>query len=293
MKHNLKITAVILLMFLATQFIGLYVVNNYFHEDLPLGLDTPQIQTNHEYNQVFASIIIAFVVAIGLLILLTHFKIEFILKLWFFVVVIIALVLALIAFLPEFKYVTLVALLVAIPLAAIKIYGRNLLVHNLTELFIYPGIAAVFVPILNILTMIALLIIISIYDMWAVWKSGLMQKMAKYQINNLKVFSGFFVPYVSKKVRMKLRKMKKSELKKKKVKANVAILGGGDVIFPIITAGVVLKTFNIYAALLVIFGALLGLGYLLLVSKKKKFYPAMPFISTGMFIMIGLSYLIF
>jgi len=122
-----------------------------------------------------------------------------------------------------------------------------------------------------------------------------MQKMAKYQINKLKVFSGFFIPYVSKTMRQKVKKMKKSELKKKKIKVNVAILGGGDVIFPIIAAGVMMKTFpeTIIPALLVIFGAALGLSYLFFFAEKKKFYPAMPYISAGIFLAIGLSYLIF
>lgn len=295
MKHNLKITAVLLLMFLVTQLIGLYVVNNYFEEDLPLGLDTPEVTEDKEYNQIFISIIIAFVIAIGILLLLTHFKVEFLLKLWFLTVVIIALVISFTAFLPTFQYVIIIALILALPLALVKIYGQNFLVHNATELFIYPGIAAVFVPLLNIYTIIALLIAISLYDMWAVWKSGIMQKMAKYQINKLKVFSGFFVPYISKSMRQKIKKMKKSELKKKKIKVNVAILGGGDVIFPIIAAGVMMKTFpaTIIPALLVIIGAALGLSYLFFFAEKKKFYPAMPYISAGIFIGMGISYLIF
>ena len=69
---------------------------------------------------------------------------------------------------------------------------KNLYIHNLTELLIYPGLAGVFVPLLSIWTMIFLLVLISVYDMWAVWHSGIMQKMAKYQINKLKIFSGFF-----------------------------------------------------------------------------------------------------
>jgi presenilin-like A22 family membrane protease len=209
MKHNLKITAVLLLMFLATQFIGLYVIDHYTTTDLPLGLDSPELEEDREYNQMFISIIIAFVIAIGLLLLLTHFKAEFLLKLWFLLVVVIALVISFMAFIPTFQYVIIVVFLLAVPLALVKIYGQNFLVHNATELFIYPGIAAVFVPLLNIWTVIALLIAISLYDMWAVWRSGLMQKMAKYQINKLKVFSGFFVPYVSKRTRMRLKKMKK------------------------------------------------------------------------------------
>ena len=79
-------------------------------------------------------------------------------------------------------------------------------------------------------------------------------------------------------------------LKKKKIKANVAVLGGGDIIFPIITAGVMLNTFGILSALLVMAGATFGLGLLFFMAKKKKFYPAMPFITTGIFLGIGLSY---
>ena len=295
MKRNVKIAAVLLLMFLATQFIGLYVINHYSDKDLPLGLDSPKLEESREYNQMFLSILVAFVIAIGLLLLLTHFKAEFLLRLWFLIVVIIALTISFMSFIPPFQYYTLIALLLALPLALVKIYGKNFLIHNLTELFIYPGIAAVFVPLLNIWTIMALLVAICLYDMWAVWKSGLMQKMAKFQINKLKVFAGFFVPYTSKSMRDKIKKMKKSELKKKKIKVNVAILGGGDVIFPLIAAGVMLKTFpeTIIPALLVILGAALGLAYLFVFAKKKKFYPAMPFISAGIFIAIGISYLIF
>ena len=180
-------------------------------------------------------------------------------------------------------------------MAVIKIYGRNFVVHNATELLIYPGIAAVFVPFLNVWTIIALLIIISVYDAWAVWHSGIMQKMAKYQINQLKIFSGFFIPYASKKVKQQIANWKKtlskSKLAKKKVKISVAILGGGDVVFPIITAGVMLKTLGLYSALLVVLGATLGLGYLFFVSEKKKFYPAMPFITAGILAGILASYI--
>jgi presenilin-like A22 family membrane protease len=273
-------------MFLLTQFIGLYVVDHYSPvkvvegdivnvsaPSLPFGLETPEVKKDSEFYIFLPSIILAFIIAMVLLFLLSKIKAEFILKLWFFVVVMIALGISLYAFLPPFKHITILILAIVLPLAFIKIYKRNFLVHNVTELFIYPGIAAIFVPILNMWTIIALLIIISIYDMWAVWHSGIMQKMAKYQINKLKVFSGFFVPYISKKLRMKLKKMRKSQKGKKlqkKIKVNIAILGGGDIIFPIITAGVMLKTLGLVSALFVIAGATLGLGYLFFFAAKKK-----------------------
>lgn len=295
MKHNLKITLVILAMFLVTQFIGLYVINHYSVQgnSLPYGMDTPKIQSNSDiYTSLFPSIIIAFIFAIILLILLTKFHWGFVLKLWFFVVVLIALGIFITSFFPNQKYIPIIALIFVFPLAILKVYKRNFLIHNVTELVIYPSIAAVFVPLLNFWTIIILLILISIYDMWAVWKSGVMQKMAKYQINQLKIFSGFFIPYISNKVRMQLKKLPKSKLKNKKVKVNLAVLGGGDVVFPIITAGVMLVQYSFLHALFVIIGAALGLSYLLFFAEKKKFYPAMPFITAGIFLGILAGFLI-
>ena len=296
MKHNIKITFFLLSMFIVTQFIGIFVVNHYIQagNNLPYGMSPPQAEQESDFFTSFLpSIIIAFIIAIVVLFLLIKFNAEAVLKVWFFVVVAIALGITFSSLLPNFAKKELFVLIVALPLAFFKIFQRNFIVHNATELLIYPGIAAVFVPMLNIWTIIILLILISFYDMWAVWHSGIMQRMAKYQINKLKVFSGFFLPYASKQVREKIRNMKKSELKTKKIKVNLAILGGGDVIFPIITAGVALKTLGLGAALLVIAGATLGLAYLFFSAEKKKFYPAMPFITIGIFVGLIISYFLF
>lgn len=294
-------------MFLLTQFIGLYVINQYSpikiiqgqvtnsttNISLPYGMETPEIQ-QQDFLTMLPSIILAFVLAILIIFLLTKTKADIILKIWFFVVVVLALGISFNAFLGgKIQYAAWIVLILAIPLAILKMFQRNFIIHNLTELFIYPGVAAIFVPILNIWTLIILLIAISIYDMWAVWHSGIMQKMAKYQMNQLKIFSGFFIPYVSRKVKMSLKKLSKSQLRKKKIKVSVAILGGGDVVFPIIASGVMLKTLGLIPAIMVIVGAFLGLTCLLLFAEKKKFYPAMPFISAGIFLAVILSYLLF
>lgn len=296
MKHNLKITFILLAMFIVTQFIGLYVINHYSAEGnvLPYGMEPPEIEDGTDfYTSFLPSIIVAFVIAVVLLFLFTRFKLDFILKTWFFLVILLALGIFLTSVLPNEKYVPLFAIIFALPFAIMKVYKRDFLVHNVTELVIYPSIAAVFVPLLNFWTVIILLVLISIYDMWAVWRSGIMQKMAKYQMNQLKIFSGFFIPYISKKVRMDLKELPKSELKNKKIKANVAILGGGDVIFPIITAGVILNQFGFWPALSVIIGATVGLTYLFLFAEKKKFYPAMPFITAGIALGLIVSMVIF
>lgn len=323
MKHNVKITLILLSMFVITQFIGLYVLtSNPFTTNTEVNgtiqtisnpalswIQPPEIQQESDFGTYLGSIIFAFIFAILILFLLTKFKIDFILKAWFFAVVSIALFISLIAIFPKYFYFTIPALILALTLAFIKVFKRSFIIHNLTELLIYPGIATVFVPILNLWSVIILLLIISVYDIWAVWHSGIMQKMAKYQINKLKVFSGFFVPYISKELRMKIKKLKKSKSKNKKIKVNLAILGGGDVVFPIITSGVVLTTssmqlpFGIFPsfvfngglipALFVTAGATLGLALLFMFSEKKKFYPAMPFITAGIFLGLIVSYLLF
>jgi len=322
MKHNVKITIVLLIMFVITQFIGLAVLKaDIFHNEIIhvngtvqqvsnpqlSWIQPPEIKSNQGFFTIFPSLIIAFAIAIALLFLLTKFKIEFILKGWFFVVVCLALFLAFYAFGKLIPWAInsttaiIIPLVLSLSLGFFKIFKRNFLVHNFTELLIYPGIATVFVPILNIYTIIILLILISIYDIWAVWHSGIMQKMAKYQIDKLKIFSGFFVPYISKSVREKIKRLKKkkSKLKGKKIPVNLAILGGGDIIFPLITAGIIMKTFEdslffgvggLLPAIFVIAGATLGLTYLFFFAEKKKFYPAMPFITSGIFLGIILSY---
>jgi len=316
MKHTLKITAIILAMFLLTQVIGIYVVNHYSSvrviqgnvtnisaPQLPFGLETPEPEDPKEFNQIIIAIIIAFVIAIALLFFLMHFHAEFLLKLWFLAVVTIALGISFNSFFGGWQYSYIPAIIIALPLAFIKMYRRNFVVHNITELFIYPGIAAVFTPLLNFYTVVLLLLLISVYDMWAVWRSGIMQKMAKYQINKLKIFSGFFIPYLSEKTKALVQRIKSpKELVKKKIKVNVAILGGGDVIFPIIASGVMLKVFGYVnlaglniplASIIVLLGAAFGLTYLFFFAEKKKFYPAMPFITAGILVGIGVSWLVY
>ena len=67
-----------------------------------------------------------------------------------------------------------------------------------------------------ILATIIILFIISIYDMWAVWHSKVMQKMAEFQMNNLKFFTGFFVPYADKKEKEQDIKEYVAEIKRNK-----------------------------------------------------------------------------
>ncbi len=333
MKHAIKITLLLLGMFFITQLIGLFVISQYSPQisqvadengtitnvtsyNLPYGMDPPEDVTP---QGTLVSIVIAIAIAVFLMLTLMKFKAETILRTWFFIVVTLALGITFNSLLLNFPYSPLIALIIALPIAIFKIFKRNIIVHNISELLIYPGIASIFVVLFNftdkalssgkyfgklyeyfglsasawsIIAISAILILISLYDMYAVWHAGFMQKMAKYQIEKVKIFTGFFVPYLGQKERDQLAKAKLSKNKNKKVKVSLAILGGGDVVFPLILAGVVFNHWGLLQALIVSLFSTIALAFLFYISEKGKFYPAMPFITVGAFIGLAIAYLI-
>ncbi len=302
MKHKLGITMLLLAMFIVTQLIGIYVINASGIHGLPFGLDESTATSGTSFISVLFALIIAFV----LFSIIMKYDLKLVVRVWFFIVVTIALSVSINTFLAGWLVVSArVALLVAVFFAFFKIIRPNIIVHNLTELFVYPGVAVILIPILDVYSIIGLLIIISVYDAWAVWKSGIMQKMAKYQMQEAKIFGGFLIPTMDKKTREKIKQIKQkyknkkipASIKKKKFKVNLAILGGGDVVFPIITMGVFMRAHpeqillgvpGLIPALFILGGALLSLTYLFATTKKDKAYPAMPYITTGIFIGLGL-----
>ncbi len=308
MKHSLKVTLILIVMFFIAQLIGIYVANAYLPSTLQVKNETTGEYENVSVYEIpygfnppsgldpkttVVSIIIALAAAVIIMLLLMRIHAATFLRIWFFIVVTIGIALAANAFLKNISsYAQIIAIVIALPLAFLKIFKRDMLAHNFTELLIYPGIASVFIPLLSIWTVVILLLLISVYDIYAVWHAGFMQKMAKYQIEKLRIFSGFFIPYMRKQDRLAFEKAKKSG-KDKRVKVSVAILGGGDVVFPIILAGVVLSAWGIFPALIVSLGATLALATLFYFSEKGKFYPAMPFISAGCFIALAIAYVIF
>jgi len=261
MKHNLKITLLLLSLFLIANLIGLYVVDKFITK-LPYSIERPEVNKEVSFLPIFVSILVVTIIFLVLI----KFRAKFLWRLWFFLSILFTLSVAFSAFINQS-----VAFFIALVLAFFKVIYRNLYVHNFTELFIYGGLAAIFVPIFSLFSISLLLILISIYDFIAVFKTKHMIKLAKYQAEEIKIFAGFYIPYAKKKQ---------------------AILGGGDVGFPLIFTGVVLNNYNLISALIVVLFVSLALLSLMLFGKEKKFYPAMPFLTAGCFLGYLISLLI-
>ncbi len=292
MKHTLKITLILLFFFFMSQLVGLGVINAYIDHktlaetgevnfiSLPYNMERPPLEPKSSFVFIFTAIVIGTI----LMLLLIRFKKIFMWKIWFFLAVFLCLSIALSPFMNEY-----IALFLSMILAGYKIFRPNIIIHNLTEIFIYGGLAAVFVPLLNIFTAIVILILISVYDFIAVFKLKHMITLAKFQTKT-NIFAGLFIPYDEKKFKISFKKSFKEELKgKASGKTKLAILGGGDIGFSLLFAGVVMKDLMLNNIMLIGFLKALiiplctsAMLFLLFVKgKKDKFYPAMPFLTIG------------
>ena len=275
MKHRVDITVFILIIFFLTQAFGLgllakeaeivtTVENNVtifsvYHGDTAIG-ERPQT----EGFSSFALIVLVIIISTGLFLLIVKFAKHKIWKTWFFLAVWLSVTVSLGVFFDVW-----IAYVLSLMITVYKLSGRSVFVYNVGEILMYSGIGLIFSPMFDIFWVFILLIAISLYDMYAVWKSKHMIKMAKFQ-TKMRLFAGLLVPYG---------------------KNKLAILGGGDLGFPLIFVGVLFKSIG-WDALIVIFTTTIALFLLLYYSKKNKFYPAMPFISLGCFVGYGLTFLI-
>ncbi|MEM3154457.1 MAG: presenilin family intramembrane aspartyl protease [Candidatus Woesearchaeota archaeon] len=275
MKHTWIVTCSLLVLFFCAQLVGLQITASYIDraaseekgeivwKDLPavagMKIKRPDVEPQFSIWYIVGAVLI------GTLLILLIIKLGKVLlwKLWFFFAVVLCLQIALAVFIPA-----LYSFILALVLGFFKIFRPNIYIHNATELLLYGGLAAIFVPILNVFYSFILLLALSIYDMYAVWRSRHMIKMAKFQTKS-GIFAGLLLPY----------RVPKARGVKKQVRT--AVLGGGDIGFPLIFAGTVLVASGFLNAFVVSLGATAALFILLLLSQRDKFYPAMPFLTAG------------
>jgi presenilin-like A22 family membrane protease len=342
MKHKLKITLMLLAIFLISQLIGLAVTASYQKHFLqkpevkppqqqqlpPAAQPQPQPMANvsiasqlipekvefksrFDVLQILISFVVGLVIATIVFIILMRIGVVRFMRFWLFFVVVIGLFLSLSLLLFEgfgfniaigrvsFSLAEILAAVFAIVLAYFKVYRGDVIVHNVTELLVYPGIVVLFLPLLNVVIAIVLLLLLSVYDFVAVFKTRHMQKMARFMIKDVRAFSGVMLPYLSEKEKKRLMELRarmkaaKGRLKAAKIKVNLAVLGGGDIAFPMLFSSIVFLTYTAYHSLLIILFSTLALALLLLFGKKGEAYPALPPLAVGSLIGFLVSLLVF
>lgn len=333
MKHTVPVTFLIILIFFLAQIIGLYALSANItgvtltqegetvieHADTAIG-ERPEIQGAETFIYVLVSVLIG----TGLILLLVKFRKFGLWKAMFFFSVWMTCSITLGVFIDP-----AIALIACVFFAFFKVVRPNIWIHNITELLIYPGIAVIFVPLLDVLWVTVLLLAISAYDMLAVWKSKHMVSLAQFQTKS-RAFAGVMISYKVKsvkaahKIAMAAKPVKASKGKNDMKEGNktimartakppsaalkadgdeykTAILGGGDIAFPLIFAGVVMDSMitmgvakaSAFAYALIIPAAVaVALLSLLTFAKKDRFYPAMPFVTAGCMAGYGILWLL-
>jgi presenilin-like A22 family membrane protease len=299
MKHTLPVTLLLISVFLLAQLVGLGLIAAGTH-----------VQTDASGNRVvshdetaigprpdtqgfgsFLYLIIGVAIGTVVILVLVKYRLAMVWKLWFFVAVWLATSVSVGALVPK-----TLAFVIGFGLAYWKIWKPNILIHNITEVLVYSGIALLIAPIFDVFWASMLLIAIAIYDAYAVWQSRHMVSMAQFQTET-KLFAGLLIPYQRKTVTISPQPQLAVKPVEKPQENKSAILGGGDIAFPMLFAGAVLDglvkagltPFVAYVqSLAVVLCAMLALLLLFLYAKQDRFYPAMPFLSAGCFVGYGI-----
>lgn len=279
MKYDFKTIFILISLFFISQLVGLGIL----YKDMEVEVVNGTQQVIHPETilgprpevsgwESFAWIITSIAVSTIMLLIIIKIGIVNIWKLLFFGSIFLSISLALGVLINP-----ILAFIIALILALVKVFRPNMVIHNITEVLIYSGIAVMLVPLFEVEWIIALLLVISLYDFYAVFKSKHMVTMAKFQMKS-KLFAGIMIPY-------------KAVKGQKKKKVAGAIIGGGDVAFPLMFSGVLMESLvkvnqltkeAAFVKILIIpFFISLTLLFLLTKGKEGKFYPAMPFITAA------------
>jgi presenilin-like A22 family membrane protease len=149
----------------------------------------------------------------------------------------------------------------------------NILVHNLLLIIGMVGVGSVFGLSLDPLVVVFLLAIFSIYDIIAVYKTKHMIRMAKEMVQ-AGAIPGLILPPKVSEIRAPLKNIK--------VGGRFLILGGGDIVFPLLLVVSLVPQSILYSIIVALF-SIVGLLVSFLIfalQKTRKPIPALPPIAT-------------
>jgi presenilin-like A22 family membrane protease len=150
---------------------------------------------------------------------------------------------------------------------------QSVIVQDVVMIITLGAVGAIFGLSLTPITVVYILIIFSAYDIFAVYVTGHMVKMAEAMIKSRAIF-GFIIPSSVKDFGNRMQTVQPGE--------QFMVLGSGDVIFPLIMTVSLVRT-SLTQALIVFVFSLLGIlaTHLIFVNQKiRRQMAALPPIAT-------------
>lgn len=251
------------ILFLATQFLGLFAgFRLHSIEEIRKAIEAQPIS--------IGKFLISFFIGTAILFLLLKLvKKRLIFQGFFYFVLFFGCLVFFDTFLPFFLTVLISAVIVAF-----RFYFPSVITQNLVIIFSIAGISAYLGLGLSVFQVIILLLILSIYDIIAVYKTRHMIEMFKTLAESGAVFS-LIIPDRWANFLAGIKKVTPG--------SHFLFLGTGDLAFPIVFSISALKA-GLLSSIFIIFGAFLGLGLINLffyISKKRMPVAALPPIALG------------
>ena len=193
-------------------------------------------------------------------------------KLFFALILFVGINIVFSAFLPS-----LIALILTGFIIAARFMKPNVFIHNIAFFIALAGVGARLGTLLPVLAIIVLLILLSIYDFIAVFKTKHMVTMFKGMLKN-GIPMGIIITDDPMHMTHDVGKVSATKLRQTKKSSDFIMLGGGDLAFPALFAVAALAQFGLIQALGVVIGAIGGIVLIhsLIVQKKFKALPALP-----------------
>lgn len=210
--------------------------------------------------------------ATALMLVLYRFNAELLIRLW----MVLALVTTTFLFFGSFFDLVTTTLMTGLVFLG-RYRAQSFAATNLYTVFPFAGAGALFGSILGFAPAVLLLVLLSAYDWFSVNISQHMVSLAKSGIAS-DTFMGFSYPKQD--VDMEdMEPVPADEADGETVQ--VGMLGGGDIVIPMLFAVAALRDFGPVPALLSVLGAAVLLHLLLTKSREGQFYPAIPAVASG------------
>lgn len=266
-KENNKFSTVFFIiegaLFLFTQFLGLFIGWRLF------GIEEVRKIIEEQKISVL-NFLISFSIGTALLLILIRFvKRGGLFKLIFYLLVFFGCLTFFDTFLP--LYLTFIFTIAAI---LIRYFLPSVFTHNLVLIISIIGISTYLGLGLSIFQVLIILLILSVYDFIAVYKTGHMVEMFKKMALRGAMFS-VIIPNKAKNLFARLAKAKPGD--------EFLFLGTGDLAFPIVFSVSSLKLGLFYSIFVVIgsFVGVVGINVYQILSKSSKAIAALPPIAGG------------
>lgn len=211
--------------------------------------------------------------ATALMLVFYRFNAELLIRIW----MVLALVMTTFLFFGSFFDLVTATLLTGLAFLG-RYRARSFAATNLYTVFPFAGAGALFGSILGFVPAVLLLGLLSVYDYVSVNISQHMVSLAKSGIAS-DTFMGFSYPKEDGVDMEDMEPVPADEADEDTVK--VGMLGGGDIVIPMLFAVAALRDFGPIPALMSVLGATVLLHLLLTKSREGQFYPAIPVVASG------------